>query len=613
MRRSRAHYVGNMSEPVRATRLVYKGGPVSGAARIKAVKVVKAPEDSNIDVVSVPNFAHYESGCRQHSACFGHYCRTPGGILLPPQSLSMRTGKITTEYLKASRYAFEGRKEEYLESLEKTNLTKEGTMQSMMSTPVAGSARLIATPMWYRRELIWISKNLADKYKVCYTHFDEDGIMDPVYRERTLEEGDYVMLIRPPPLNIWNTQPMKIRFWNNDCIGVHPETFTMLHGDFDGDEAHLMALLHPLSIQECEAWSVPSNEKFDEGREEYIRDNNILETDEDYWHRCEFMNTTTVSSGQMSKAVMKAAYGNISRNKDSNLKTMHDRFNSEDTERDFVAQSIRGMKDVCKQQLSQGLIGYMTRVAKNAAMCFTRPASGGLYVATNSGTIKLCDDDLCDPGVPAVRAVMSLCEVAQQAALDSHRVQEGDMASHDFISDLFLHRPVLEPKGKKLPTLIVFEKNTSDVIIAAVKPIWKFRTDDGVAVLCQAAKVAGDIALHVVGAYSPQVVAGTEKRKYTAQQLCYKGISAVCSYYKVRLTPIELNDLSYLMSFRIAWSTDPITTRKGLVARSLSWIETMEATETNVSEMKTDWQKPFSSTSSMFMANFSRMVIGDTT
>lgn len=601
-----------MADPIRATRLVYKGGPVEGAARIRAVKVVKAPDDSKIEVVRVPNFAHYESGCRDHSACFGHFCRTPAGILLPPQSLSMRTGKITTEYLKAARFAFEGRKDEYLENLEQTNLSKDGTMQSMMSTPVAGSARLIATPMWYRREFVWVSQNLASKYNVCYTHFDDDGVMDPVYRERTLQENDWVMLIRPPPLNIWNTQPMKIRFWNNDCIGIHPETFTMLHGDFDGDEAHLMALLHPLSIQECEAWSIPSNEKFDEGRHEYAENNRLKDTDEDYWHRCEFMNTTTVSSGQMAHEYVKAAYGNVSRNKDSNLNAMHDRFNSDNTEKDFVSQSIRGMKDVCKQQLSQGLIGYMTRVAKMAAMCFTRPASGGLYAITDRGSVLVCDDKLVDPGVPAVRAVMSLCEVAQQAALDSHRVQESDMASHDFVSDLFLHRPVLEPTGKKLPTLIVFHKNTSSFIISATKPIWKYDTGDGVVVLCEVKKMPGDVASYITGAYNPVIVAAAEKRKYTAQQLCYTGISAVCNYYKVRLTSVELNDLSYLMSFRVSQSIDPITTRKGLVARSLPWVETIEATETNIGELRADWQVPFSSTSSMFMANFTRMIDGST-
>lgn len=608
-----AYHVVIMSEPIHVTRLVYPGAPIAGPARIKAMKVEKAPDESNMETVRVPNFAHYESGCRIHAACFGHYCRTPSGILLPPQSLSMRTGEITTEYLKASKFAFEGRKAEYLESLESTNFTKNGTMRSIMSTPVAGSARLIATPMWWRRNVVWVSENLANKLKTCYIHIDDDGVIEPTYRERTLSEDDTVILTRPPPLNIWNTQPMKVRFWNHDCIGVHPETFTMFHGDYDGDEAHIIPLYHPVSLVECESWVIPSNEKFDEGRAEYAAANTVDWLDEDYWNRCEFMNTTTVSSGQMFKDVKRAVYGNISRNKDSNLKAMHDRFNTDDTERDFVSQSIRGMKDVCKQQLSQGLIGDMTRVAKVAAMCFTRPATGGLYVVTSAGSHILCDDGITDAGVPAVRAIMSLCEVAQQAALDSHRVQESDMASHDFVSDILLGRPVLEPKGPKLPTLVVFDDQCPVSVVSQVEPIWRYTTEGGVVVLCKQQKLSGDAAQHVIGAYSPKVLSSVTENKVRAQELCHMGLTVACNYYKLRLTPVELNDLSYVLSYRISFSSAPITTRKGMLARSLPWIETMEGTDvTKLQELKADWQQPFSSTSSMFTSNFSRMVLGET-
>jgi hypothetical protein len=602
-----------MSEPIHVTRLVYPGAPVVGPARIKAVKVEKAPDDANIETVRVPNFAHYESGCRVHADCWGHFCRTPSGILLPPQSMSMRTGDIMTEYLKASRFAFDGRKTEYLASLESTNFTKNGTMRSIMSTPVAGSARLIATPMWWRRNVVWVSKNLADKLKTCYIHIDEEDVIEPTYKERTLAEGDNVILTRPPPLNIWNTQPMTVRFWDHGCIGVHPETFTMFHGDYDGDEAHIIPLYHPTSLLECTSWTVPSNEKFDEGRAEYAADNTVDFLDEDYWNRCEFMNTTTVSSAQMFSDVKRAVYGNISRNKDSNLKAMHNRFNTTDTERDFVSQSIRGMKDVCKQQLSQGLIGDMTRVAKIAAMCFTRPATGGLYVVTNTGSKLLCDDGLVDAGVPAVRAVMSLCEVAQQAALDSHRVQESDMTSHDFVSDILLGRPVLEPKGGKLPSLVVFSENCPSSVVSQVDPLWKYKADGGIVALCKKQYFNAEVSRYITGSYSPRMTSSIANNKFTAQQLCHTSLIVACNYYGIRLTPIELKDLSYVLSYEISSSSSPITTRSGLLARSLPWIETIEGTDvTKLQEIKTGWQEPFSSTSSMFTSNFSRMVLGDT-
>lgn len=604
-----------MADPIYASRLVYPGGAVFGAATIKAVKIMKAEDDNTLETVRVPNFSHYESGCRSHAGgCFGHFCRTPNGILLPPQSLSMRTGDITTEYLKAARFAFEGRKDEYLAGLESTSLTKRGTLRSIMSTPVAGSARLIATPMWYKRNIVWISQNLAKKLKTCYKHTDDEGIVTSTYKEHILEQGDYVILIRPPPLNIWNTQPMTVRFWRHDCIGVHPETFTLFHGDYDGDEAHIIPVYHPMSIQECDSWTVPSNEKFNQARTEYAANKDDKWITDEYWDRCEFMNTTTVSSAQMLERKVRTAYGNISRVKDSNLEAMHKRFNDDDTEASFVNQSIRGMKDVCKQQLSQGLIGDMTRVAKIVAMCFTRPSTGGLFVNTDQGSQLLCDDSQIDPGTPAVRAVMSLCEVAQQAALDSHRVQESDMASHDLISDVLLSRPVLEPKGEMLPTLLVFSGSAPATVISSIGPLWRYSVDGGVVVLCKPQRLETDIQQWIIGAYSPAFLTSLEEQGKNVQQICHTGLAVVCSYYDVRLTPLELKDLSYVLSFRVSRSQRPITTRRGMKERSLAWIETLEVTDAEaLPSLKEVWQAPCSSTSSMFMSNFSRMISGDTT
>lgn len=600
-----------MSEPIRATRLVYPGAPISGVAHIKAVSVERCPDDSAVEIIRVPNMKHYESGCRLHTDCFGHYCSTPSGIILPPQSMSMRDGEISTEYFKASRLAFEGKREEYIETLEKTNETKRGTLRSIMSTPVSGSARLIATPNWYRRNIVWISRSLASKIRVCYVDKDRDDVAHPVYKERTLQEDDWVMLVRPPPLNIWNTQPMKVGFWEHNCAGVHPETFSQFHGDFDGDELHAIVLLSEKSIEECEAWDVPVNEKFEQAREQYATDHADEWIDEDYWHRCHFMNTTTVSSSQMADAVTRVKYGNVSRNKDSNLLAMHRRFNDESTELDFVKQSIRGMKDVCNQQLSQGLIGDMTRGAKIAAMCFTRPSSGGLYVATAAGTKLLSDDGITDPGFPAVRAVMSLCEVAQQAALDSHRVKESDMPSHDLISSVLLGRPVLEPKGAKLPTLLVFGDSIAEDLIHSLKPKWRHATEGTVVLLCPPVRLDASTCSHLVGSYDPVVLSQLTGCSLTAQRLCLTALSVVCNYYSIKLTHTELTDLSYVMSFKVGASNVPITTRGGMSARRLAWVETLEATDPSaVRSTPGTWQQPCSSTSSMFIGNFSRLTTG---
>lgn len=234
-------------------------------------------------------------------------------------------------------------------------------------------------------------------------------------------------------------------------------------------------------------------------------------------------------------------------------------------------------------------------------------------MVTNRGSQLLCDDGLVDSGVPAVRAVMSFCEVAQQAALDSHRVQESDMPSHDFISDMLLCKPVLEPKGAKLPTILVFKSSVPTMLVDRLKPIWRYTVDDSVVVLCSAQELESDAYSYLTGTYNATVLGKVRNCELTAQQLCFNGLSVVCNYYKLRLTYLELLDISYVLSFRVSKSTDPITTRAGMLARNLSWVETLEGTDvTKIQSLKTQWQRPFSSTSSMFTANFSRMALGET-
>ncbi len=220
----------------RILRKVYDGANATEPGRIKSVTLTVLDDGKSIKTVPVPNLSHYESGCRHHSDCFGHMCKTPSGAILPPQSMSMRDGPIVTEYLKASKLAFQGRNRDYVEQLKRTNYTKKGTMRSIMSSPIAGSCRLIATPMWEPgRQYIGISPNLASKLRVCRIESLDDGTRNLIYTETTVKDGDWAIVIRPPSLSIRNVQPMKYLFWKFDCAGIHPEAFSAFHGDYDGN------------------------------------------------------------------------------------------------------------------------------------------------------------------------------------------------------------------------------------------------------------------------------------------------------------------------------------------------------------------------------------------
>ncbi|KAJ0268804.1 hypothetical protein COL940_013041 [Colletotrichum noveboracense] len=131
--------------------------------------------------------------------------------------------------------------------------------------------------------------------------------------ERCLQEGDYVMLVRPPSLTWLSTQPMKVSIWDRPCVGIKPEAFTGFHGDFDGDEAHCYPLSSEGSLWEASNWVVPELSKFSEGRK-MMRDLGLSpDTDMPEDHAC-FVEFTTLSSKQLKDGDCGLYFGEQSRN-----------------------------------------------------------------------------------------------------------------------------------------------------------------------------------------------------------------------------------------------------------------------------------------------------------
>lgn len=270
----------------------HDGAQVTTGYRVSSMRLEMFP------VTRVKTLAQYSSGCRQHAGCFGHMCRTPTGALLPPQSLSMRAGPISTDYLKAAKKAFNRDTSLYLDMLESTNKTKRGHMRGIMYTPVAGSARLVATPAWCKRDIVFISPELAAGIRFCAHVRSPDGKYEATYSERSLQRGDRVMVERPSALSYFNDQPMRVDFWSNQTIGIHPAAFVKFHGDFDGDKAHIYPLTSSASIEECERWIDPDFEDFEEGRaslSRIIRVTNPMALEDD----AKFLEYSTLSSHQL--------------------------------------------------------------------------------------------------------------------------------------------------------------------------------------------------------------------------------------------------------------------------------------------------------------------------
>jgi len=593
--------------PQRVSRKVYNGADATEPARVRSVSLVPFEGDETVRTVFVPNLSHYESGCRDHSDCFGHMCKTPSGAVLSPQSMSMRDGPIVTEYLKASKLAFQGKNKDYVDQLRETNYTKKGTMRSIMSTPVAGSCRLIATPMWEPgRQYIGISPNLASKLRVCKVEVSEDGTRDIVYTETVVKDGDWAIVIRPPSLSIRNVQPMRYLFWKFDCAGIHPEAFSAFHGDYDGDELHTIPVFEPASIAECESWDIPASHDFAEGRRVYKEITGDTHYDAENDTMCEFINYSTVSAKEMADGIPDLVFGKVSRNKPEYVAGMHARFSSRSTESDYIQQSIRGMDDICRQQLSQGSLGDMTRVAKCVAMCFFRVKPGGLYVATAGGSKLISRDGVGDSGCAAERAVMIFCAVAQQAALDSHRVRETETTSFDFISDVFIGKPLSSDRGTGDRTLVILRRSIEDTNTSLAPFAWKYATGNDIVTLCNIPMLKLAHVAYIKGTYNAKILKMCCDSRMNPHPICEYALNMVSNYYELCISNVELRDLSYVMSYQVSQSQYQITTRDGATHRSLPWVDKLLATDFTKAPYNTGAASvPCTSTSAMFMNNFS--------
>lgn len=611
-------YIGNVVAPSTSTmkrqefkRRVYNGAPVTGYHMIKSMTPVAFGPNDKPQTVNVSTLYEYESGCKEHRDCYGHLCTVNGGVVLPPHSMSLRSGDIATEYNKAAKLVFSGDVNGYIDAVKSTNLTKDGTMRLTMSTPTAGSCRLIATPQWeFGTSCVAISENLASRMTVCRKATNADGSEDSVYVEDHLREGDWVIVVRPPSLHFGNTQPMKVKYWKHDCAGIHPESFSVFHGDFDGDEIQMYPVYNPGSINECESWQQLPLPAFIKGREVYNSYVSQLRGSSSRLAFCEdgeahFIRFTTLSSKQIMEKPPNLAFGEYSRNKAKHTSGMSLRFNTRKTEASFVDESIRGMGDVARQQLSQGALGDMTRVAKVVASCFYRATEGGLHVVTRHGSNILCDDGIFDSGAPAVRGISAMCAVAQQAALDSHRAESHDVTSHDFIGDIMLgcNR---EGNISATGTMTLVETLPLPAVSARKKWYrWMYTSAESTFYLCEPSRFPLALRKHIVGGYNPVILTYVTNNGGSVYEVCKRGVTAICNYYGIRMSSVELNDVVHVFSYNVRESVHPITSREGLMARSLGWIETLLATDhSKLPAMVGGVGTPLTTTSAMFMSNF---------
>ena len=98
--------------------------------------------------------------------------------------------------------------------------------------------------------LVYVFRNLASRIVFCVPETLEDGSTGSRYAERSLQEGDFVMVERAPSLSKFNNQPFRLAYWDIEYIGIHPKVFSYFYGDYNRNKYHIYAIGNHKSIEE---------------------------------------------------------------------------------------------------------------------------------------------------------------------------------------------------------------------------------------------------------------------------------------------------------------------------------------------------------------------------
>lgn len=586
---STAYNMQRNSAPERfaLSRSMYVGSNVNPEYVVKSVSLT--PLES-VPTVRVRNASEYESGCSIHRDCFGHMCRAPGGCVMVPQGLAASKGESSNDYLRAAKMAFSGDVDGYKETLRDINLKKTGHMRfDILGITVLGSARLIIVPqVQFPRGEVALPRNIARLMKVPARTIDPTtGQKTNIVGERQVRDGDWAIVVRPPSLTYYSTQPMRIRLWDTPTLGISPDDVGFWHGDFDGDEMHLYPVYEDASIDECKRWCREGHKAF---ATEARKLQSMGYTNAVGGGPFPFIEMTNVPMSHIRDNGPLVEFASGARMKTEHVLATGKRFTS-DVESSYVAESIRGMSDVARQQLMQGSIGYMSRIAKIVAMCFIRQGND-LSVQTSSGLQVLQHDAGSSYGCPCLRAVSSICSVAQQAALDSHRAGTEKMASYDMISNMLTGG---------IDTIAVLSIDSPLLPHAT----WKSLRSGKYIAMVEMETVQKVGAVGVVGSYSPWILSRVEN----PFDICRVGLTLVCNYFSIAMSGDEMNDMCHMLTYRCEESTLPITCAQGLRVRGIGWVDHLMATSySKIQEIcgdGTDSETPVTGTCALLTGNFS--------
>jgi hypothetical protein len=590
-------------DPITYERTVTKGQKTDGFYKISGYKTQPIGLEG-IPVQRVSTYQEYIAGCSCQKQCLGHFCITPRGTVLLPQKLASTVGLMSNDFAKMAENVFSrdtgSQEEEYRAKLKELMQGKHGKMRgNMPSGPVDGSTRLVLSQCWqmppgyvalprmvaYNMRVLRIPRDketglplghyVEDRVRQKETevkYIFQDGHL--FVEEEVVHEGDYHIGVRPPSLWAGNVQPLKVVLWDHECTGVSPSNVAEYHADHDGDEFHTYNITTEEAIEQCKGFKQLSECIYEKAVRSVVLPEQCYSTpprNREKFHnylglREKFMVHSTLSIRELQDGVPLTELSKVSRLKEPMVNMGVEMLRNPDKVfGKYYKEGIRGIKDVMAQRCPQGALGDMTRQAKLAASCVRYKGNGIFEIKTTSGTVRSFDPELQNTvsdfayplgGNPCIRAVSLMCAVAQQAALDSHRVSQEVNSSMDLINNFIMG-------GKE--TLVVFNGTIN------VPCTWKYIAGSNVYAILSPESAILNIT-KIVGSYNPIVLNAVKSIDGNIKEVCKNGIAVVCNYYNVKLSLLELSSLAELMCFECGASSIPITNKSGIKKRNIRWL-----------------------------------------
>lgn len=552
-------------EEFRVERLVYDGSDPSDDWIITGVGHSKL-KMKNVQLINVDSKVDYISKCPYHENCLGHMCSTKSGVILPPQSLAIDTAVIRNDISKAADFALGGTSAFYRnhakETLSNSMKAKTGRMrQGILNCHVDGSLRMVITPHDMNDlYTVFVPSYLKDKWRVVRLDPDTQK-----YVSEYVEDGDYAVGLRPPSLVKESVQYCRLSFWDKTCLGISPIFVAALRGDYDGDEIHLYPIYSEEAVAEAKEWINTPGDKFTHGISKYMSSS----IPNKGINQLSYMEHTTISFKQIRDGVDPPLMAEETRTKMEHIVGLRKRFDTKMCDDNFIEESIRGMGDTNKQQLSQPIVGDMSRIARIAASCIIQQEDGVMGVVTDTGfvsCIKFRMDDAA--GNPCIRGISTVCAASQQSALDSHRAKDDKLPAHDLVSDMIVGSSV---------TLVILNGSLNPIDVRrSLSVSWLSMVDGKIYCLCPPSSVKKVHHNNIIGSYNPIVLSYVQPDKRV--DVCRFAITELVKYHSLKLTDTEVMSLAVMYSFKPDAHKSPITTRDGLTARKLHWLDVTMAT-----------------------------------